>query len=524
VAKVNSTAFPPGAHVLFQRGGEWHESLVVPSSGTAGAPVVFASYGSGMKPRFWGSDPIGPASFQPVEGTDSTYRMVPSTGTTVNSIQANHAFFRSAYLVANRTADPTVALSVLEAVPGTWYQDPRSGELYVHTMGDDPRSGSVLYTASTRQNVVYVHLQHDVVIRNLVVDEAAIYNSGYAFGVGESANVTIEGCEAYRAAKHHFGAIDTDNFVGRSLYSAWAMPDQGYGGASAYVSYSDSQHPDSRSAWYDCVYDELDSAVSPYLAFLTHGPGLGEVLVQNMVSRGGLGISVSLDGPDSRIHFQGGVIENGYLAIWGNNSVVDGMTLRGPTAAVVLTGFNNVVQNVLIDGAKPDVGDLGALVDHGQDNTLRFNTVRLDPATAIGVGVVVDARLVGTGGARTRVYGNIIDAARAFRVDTDRAWPITSDHNLFARTPFFMNPNGDAMDLAQWQVVRGQDVDSIVGDPLFADPALGDYSLLPGSPAIDAFTPTELLAGIPIDLLGLPRPQGAGYDLGAFERPAAIIT
>jgi len=50
-------------------------------------------------------------------------------------------------------------------------------------------------------------------------------------------------------------------------------------------------------------------------------------------------------------------------------------------------------------------------------------------------------------------------------------------------------------------------------DPLFKDPARGDYSLAPGSPAINAGT----VQGLPVtvDILGLPR--GEAVDLGAFE-------
>jgi hypothetical protein len=41
--------------------------------------------------------------------------------------------------------------------------------------------------------------------------------------------------------------------------------------------------------------------------------------------------------------------------------------------------------------------------------------------------------------------------------------------------------------------------------------------LLPGSPALDA---GQTLAWLPVDLELQPRPQGAGYDLGAFEGAA----
>ncbi len=50
-------------------------------------------------------------------------------------------------------------------------------------------------------------------------------------------------------------------------------------------------------------------------------------------------------------------------------------------------------------------------------------------------------------------------------------------------------------------------------DPLLVDPVAGDFHLQPGSPAVDSGVDT----GIIVDFDGLLRPQGAGFDVGAYE-------
>ncbi|HKZ54032.1 MAG TPA: right-handed parallel beta-helix repeat-containing protein [Anaerolineales bacterium] len=51
-------------------------------------------------------------------------------------------------------------------------------------------------------------------------------------------------------------------------------------------------------------------------------------------------------------------------------------------------------------------------------------------------------------------------------------------------------------------------------DPKFANPAQGDFHLTASSPAIDVGSPQDTPS---TDLEGVRRPQGAGYDIGAYE-------
>lgn len=56
-------------------------------------------------------------------------------------------------------------------------------------------------------------------------------------------------------------------------------------------------------------------------------------------------------------------------------------------------------------------------------------------------------------------------------------------------------------------------------DPLFVDPAMGDYHLSAGSPCIDAGNPNFVPLPGETDIDGEARVQGAAVDLGSDERP-----
>ncbi len=55
----------------------------------------------------------------------------------------------------------------------------------------------------------------------------------------------------------------------------------------------------------------------------------------------------------------------------------------------------------------------------------------------------------------------------------------------------------------------------VVGTPVFVNAGADNYQLQAGSPGVNQGT---LLVGVTTDLLGVTRPQGSAYDIGAYER------
>jgi hypothetical protein len=100
------------------------------------------------------------------------------------------------------------------------------------------------------------------------------------------------------------------------------------------------------------------------------------------------------------------------------------------------------------------------------------------------------------------IRNNIVSQNLSFQIALEGVAPesVTVDHNL---VDGYRGYPGE---------IYGNN--SVVGDPLFANAPGGDFHLQGGSPAIDVGSSIDAPAD---DYDGRPRPQGAGYDMGAFE-------
>jgi hypothetical protein len=117
-----------------------------------------------------------------------------------------------------------------------------------------------------------------------------------------------------------------------------------------------------------------------------------------------------------------------------------------------------------------------------------------------------------------KVKNNILFTAHAFRgaisIYGNSVSGFESDYNVVVNR-FSTDGGGTNMSLAQWQAL-GYDAHSFISTPsaLFVDPAVNNYHLKSGSPALNTGIS---LAEVTDDLENVSRPQGGGYDAGCFE-------
>jgi len=502
--KVDATSFAPGSQILFQDGGNWYGQQLVPdSAGTASQPITYGSYGTGANPTFWGSVIVPSTSFQPVYDEANTYYL-PTT-TTVNSFLVNHTFTNNASLVSGVTTDAG-NISYVESTANTNYYDPNNSKelngatlgpgLYINTGG--ALSASNVYTTPIIQSVINDYGEGNLIFKNINVSESAAYNGGYNINIENSPNVQVMNLTVTAGGKHAVGDIDSTGFLGENITASYMMPDQGYGGSSAFVTYADTGVSNTNAQW---INDTFTNPNGEYPAFITHeinstsdSAPIANVLVQNMVSDSYPDMSIYTSGNET-VNITGGQATGGGVELAGDNTTVKGMLLTGPysTIDVGAGGTGNVIENNVLNGAVPNwtSGHNGAITDAGQGTIIRYNTIALSPSTS-QFGAAIGILNNNTG---TQIYGNIIDTPYAAYLQSVAGTPeINAYDNLYAGTTnpqvVFVNNVGLNTPVADWPTTINAN-NLYATDPGFVDSADGNFSLEPNSIAAYVFDPTD---------------------------------
>lgn len=108
------------------------------------------------------------------------------------------------------------------------------------------------------------------------------------------------------------------------------------------------------------------------------------------------------------------------------------------------------------------------------------------------------------------IYHNTIANNLSYGMEIDGSVGVIAKNNIS-----YQNGNSSAGEqLVDWQNNVTKSNNLLAVNPLFTNAAARDYSLQAGSPAIDT---GAALALVTTDILGIPRPQGAAPDMGAYE-------
>lgn len=203
-----------------------------------------------------------------------------------------------------------------------------------------------------------------------------------------------------------------------------------------------------------------------------------------------------------------GIISNAVVEmniVHGNGTSGSGINMDGVQNSVVRNNllYDNHASGISlyrIDGGGPSSG-----------NRVVNNTVVVASNGRWALNIQDGAR-------NTTLRNNILYNLGSYRgvvdISPDSLSGLASDYNAVMNR-FTTNGGDTVMTLAQWRAQTGQDAHSIVATPAQLFVGGGDYHLSSSSPAADhGVTLLDVLT----DLEGTSRPQGAAYDIGAYER------
>ncbi len=234
----------------------------------------------------------------------------------------------------------------------------------------------------------------------------------------------------------------------------------------------------------------------------------------------------------------GGILRDLGAATFSGNTVSANSACYGAGLSLVystaIVSGNIVSNNVahLIDSqtARCDYGmGGGVLIDQESDATLINNMIVDNQAAILGSGIYISgssprllhntiARNSGGDGSGLHIverFGISSSVSLTNTILVSQTVGITVSAGNTATLEATLWGSGAWANGSDWggagTVVTG--ANNYWGDPLFVDPAAGDYHIGPGSAAIDR----GINAGITYDIDGNRRPVGSGYDLGADE-------
>ncbi len=251
-------------------------------------------------------------------------------------------------------------------------------------------------------------------------------------------------------------------------------------------------------------------------------------LCTNAVNEHGIYVSNSSDRPIIRynechdnnnigIHLNGdlsvggdGIISDAeiYGNLLYNNNFAAGINMDGVENPLV---YNNLIYNNHSAQGIALFQQDGAIPTQGAK--IYNNTIIVPTDGRWGI-LVLDGSNVDT-----EIYNNIILNFHAWRgcIAIENQTDFISDYNI-VHDKMSNAGDGSTITFAAWQAL-GLGPNSMLADPIdqiFTDPANDVYTLLSNSQAVDAGT-NAVSSIVSDDIDGNTRPQGNGYDIGAYE-------
>lgn len=486
--KVNSVTLNPGDRILLKRGDMWRESLVFARSGEPNNPIVLTAYGTGTKPQINGSA-----------------LLTGWTNYASGIYQVNYSGFCLGLL---EDGVPISKASSAALTDGSWYYD-GSASIYYR-----PASGTANdhVIESCRRNIIQMSA-----LSYMSISDIEVYGAG---GNGimavNSSNLEIKDCAIKNNAGHGIGIINYPNKAGSPCFNVMIQGNTISWNANGI--YIVSENGAEGHNKIDVVNNLIE--YNDFNHIWKHVTPDGHGLAIQCCSGSYFGLN------EIRYNRTGPAIWTQVDRRSDNNVIARNFIHHNQKFGVNLGGEgqdnnagNVFAYNIISDNGTDEGLDGGFRINRKQSGKNFFNhntLVRND--VNIYLYSLTDFAII---------YKNISFAPKYYHALIEGSL----NNNFFAENLYFPDgPNlfglgsSRSLDFAAWRTKTNLEKGSVVGDPLFSDPALS----LPEHFTPSAASPVELkltgpttvrVIGVPYTaVVSAPNPP-AEYNVDFFGQP-----
>lgn len=481
INKVNTSTFSGDDQILFKKGCIWRETLTMPSSGTSGHPITFSAYGSGDKPKIYGSTQVSTwtnesgnlwyatASADPTSvwfvNTDKT--IVWGTKQTLKTdLDTEYEWWfdsGNSRVYAYAATDPDSRYTTVES-PTRSYGIDLNGKDYLTISYFDISFHGGSEAGGIRNQSAYA--EYDLIEYNEVHHNGVLSSDpqGNGLFLRNINNTTIRHNLCYHNARRGIvtWAEGTGHTANNNIVEYNEVYNSYHAGIDNFISASASQM-DNLIVRYNYVHTVSATYGQGWLASWGHVPMHG-ILVQSDHTTNRV--------TNSKIYYN--LILNQY-----ENA---GIVLRGNNGTAI---YNNTISGVMGGG----LYTYGISVNNdGQPNS----------------NIVIKNNI-----AKDRIYGGLFVPDKTMVSACDyNDWFDTTGTNPFA---VINGVSYHSDDFSAYKSATGWDTNGKWQDPLFNSSS--DLHLQVSSPCKDAGADVSLVS----DYTGIIIPQGSRVDIGAYE-------